>query len=176
MRYAALGLALMLSPLMRAGEWSAPGEVLHELAKCVTYRAKVSGEWLIVEAKHESPWHTYSMDNKVRVEEKLAGKKALSFDRPTDVRLLEGLELTGTWLHTPPKETSKPELRMYSWSYGGTSYLAAKVKRTGDTGKINVRGQVCTETNCKTVDVTLAIPAGSDGAPGVDLKALAPVR
>lgn len=176
MRFTAIGLVLMAARVAAAGEWSAPGEVLHELAKCVTYRAKISGEWLVVEAKHESPWHTYSMDNKVRVEERLAGKKSLSFDRPTDVRFVEGLELAGTWIHTPPKETSKPELRMYSWSYSGTSYLAAKVKRTGEAAKINVRGQVCTETNCKTVDVTLAIPAGGNGDPGIDLKALQPVR
>ncbi len=176
MRLTAIGVFLMAARMASAGEWSASGEVLHELARCVTYRAQVSGEWLIVEAKHESPWHSYSMDNKVRVEEKLAGKKALSMDRPTDVRLVEGLEIAGTWLHTPPKETSKPELRMYSWSYGGTAYFAAKVKRTGESAKVNVRGQVCTETNCKTVDVTLAIPAGGNGDAGVDLKSLVAVR
>jgi hypothetical protein len=176
MKYSALAMAVLAVQTAGASDWSAPGEVLHELAKCVTYRAKLAGDWLIVEAKHESPWHTYALDNKVRAEEKLAGKKALSIDRPTEVRLVEGLELTGGWLQSPPKDMSRPELRMFTWGFDGTVYFAAKAKRTAKSAKVNIRGQACTEEHCKTVDVALVIPEGTAADAGVDLKALSAVR
>ncbi|MEZ5404351.1 MAG: hypothetical protein R2729_32020 [Bryobacteraceae bacterium] len=158
-----------------AGTWSEPAEITHDDSICVTYRARLAGDYLIVEAKHEEPWHTYSLDNEVLAKEKLAGKMALGIDQPTVIRAKEGLEIAGPWLHTPPEDISKPELRIFAWGYSHTALLAAKAKRTG-TGPatIGIRGQACSATTCKNVNLTLTLPAEAGPAP--DLKALAPAR
>lgn len=85
------------------GTWSAPTEVRSDDNLCLTYRARLDGSYLVISAKIEPGWHTFAMDNKARAEEKLAGKKALSVDQPTEFTLT-GLEVAGPWFQTAPKD------------------------------------------------------------------------
>jgi hypothetical protein len=41
---------------------------------------------------------------------------------------------------------------------------------------VAIRGQACTESICKEIAVTLAVPLGDAGAPDVDLKSLVQVQ
>lgn len=158
---------------------SAAAEVRHDDKLCVSYKARLSGDYLVVEATHAPGWHTYAMDNKLRAEEKLAGKKALSVDAPTEIAVSEGLQAAGPWLQTNPKDYSKPELRWYSWIFEDTAVFATKVRRTGaGVALVEVRGQTCDDVTCKKIDLTLSVPvSGKPGAAaGVDLKSLVAVR
>jgi hypothetical protein len=178
---ALIGLGLARSEESRAGEWTEPVEVRHELKRCVGYRARLSGQFLVIQATHEAGWHTYAMDNKQRAQEKLAGRRSLGIDRPTEIRLSEGLELAGPWYQSPPKDFSKPELRWFSWGFEGQTLFVTKVRRSGaGPARIAVRGQACTEATCKDIDLTISLPlAGtrSEAAPpDIDFKALVQVR
>ncbi|MDX1979696.1 MAG: hypothetical protein SFV51_05460 [Bryobacteraceae bacterium] len=171
-------LVLAAAGAALAGDWTKPVEVRHETTLCVTYRAKLSGGYLVIEAAHSKPWHTYAIDNKVRAAEKLAGKKSLGIDQPTAITVSGGLEVAGGWLQTPPKDLSKPELRWFTWGFEGQSLFAAKVRKTGPgPAKIGLRGQACTEANCKNIDAEIELPlSGMAGALDVDLKALIPAK
>jgi hypothetical protein len=164
--------------IAKPGPWSAPAEVRHEENLCLAYRARLDGDILIIEAKIEPGWHTFSMDNKKRAEEKLAGKKSLGIDHPTEFTLSGGLELAGPWQQTPPKDFSKAELRWYSWGFEKQAVFAAKVKRTGSApARIGVRGQTCTDVTCNNIDVSLTLPVTAAAGPAeTDLKSLIPVR
>src|SRR5262245_52420987 len=98
-------------------EWSEPAEVRHDENLCLSYQARLDGPYLIVRAKIEPGWHTFAMDNKKRAEEKLAGKRSLGIDRPTEITLAGGLEVSSPWLQSPPKDFSKPDLRWFSWGF-----------------------------------------------------------
>lgn len=176
----ALALTCLASALpLHAGEWSEPVEVLHEHRPCVTYRAKLDGEFLLVQAKIEPGWHTFVMDNKQRSAEKLAGRQSLGVDGPTEIAVGNGLQLAGPWYQSSPKDFSKPELRWYSWGYEGEAQFAAKVERSGASpAQIGIRGQACTETTCKNIDVTvsLPVPRAPSGTSTLDLRSLIPVR
>jgi DsbC/DsbD-like thiol-disulfide interchange protein len=164
---------------IEASDWTAPVEVLHEHQPCVSYRARLDGEFLVVQAKIEPGWHTFVMDNKQRSAEKLAGKQSLGVDGPTEIALSDGLQAAGPWYQSAPKDFSKPELRWYSWGYEQEAQFVAKAKRSGPgPAQIGIRGQACTETICKNIDVTISLPisAASGGASDVDLKTLIPVR
>ena len=76
---------LLLGRVIRGGDWTSPVEVRHDVQKCVSYRARLSGEFLVIQATHEAGWHTYAMDNKLRAQEKLAGKRSLGIDSPTEI-------------------------------------------------------------------------------------------
>jgi hypothetical protein len=161
------------------GSWSAPAEVRSDDNLCLTYRARLDGSFLVISAKVEPGWHTFAMDNKIRAEEKLAGKKSLGIDQPTEFRLT-GLEAVGPWFQTAPKDFSKPQLRWFSWGFEKDAVFAAKVKRAGAGGaaKIGVRGQACTDVTCKNIDAALTVPlANPSGEPsGVNLKELVQVH
>ena len=96
-------LAFATAPPAQAGEWSEAAVVRRDLRPLVSYRAKLDGEFLVVQADHEQGWHTCSMDNKVRAEEKLAGRRSLGIDAPTEIGVAEGLELAGGWRQSPRK-------------------------------------------------------------------------
>ena len=164
----------LLAGLAWAGEWSAPVEVRHEDEVAVAYQARMDGPWLVVRAKVGAGWHTFAMDNKKRADEKLAGKAALSVDKPTEIAAI-GLEVEGPWYQTEPKDFSHPELRWFSWGFEKEAVFAAKVRK-GTIGKITVKGQACTETVCKNIDVAVAVPAGGGGAGEIDLKQLTAVK
>ncbi|MCI0418155.1 MAG: protein-disulfide reductase DsbD N-terminal domain-containing protein [Acidobacteria bacterium] len=161
------------------GDWTNPAEVRHDVQRCVSYRAKLSGEFLVIQATHEAGWHTYALDNKQRAQEKLAGKRSLGIDRSTEIGLTEGLELAGPWYQSPPKDLSKPELRWYSWGFEGQVLFVAKVRRLGaGPARITVRGQACAEATCKNIDLAISVPlAGArTGAPDIDFKTLIQVH
>jgi hypothetical protein len=135
---------------------------------------------LVVQAIHEEGWHTYAMDNKRRAQEKLAGRKSLGIDRPTEIGLTDGLELAGPWYQSPPKDFSKPELRWFSWGFEGRALFVAKVRHTG-TGpaRLTIRGQACSQATCKNVEVEISVPLAETervSTPEIDLKNLILVR
>lgn len=162
-----------------AGDWTAPVEVLHEHQRCISYRARMDGEFLVVQTTIEPGWHTFVMDNKQRSAEKLAGRQSLGVDGPTEIALTQGLEIAGPWYQSEPKDFSKPELRWYSWGYEGEARFVAKTRRSGPGPvQIAIRGQACTETICKNIDVEISLPVNAAaGQPSsVDRKGLVEVR
>jgi hypothetical protein len=174
-----IAVSIACASLVPAGEWSAPVDVLHELKPCVTYRARIDGEFLVIEAALQPGWHTFAIDNEQRAAEKRAGKPSLGIDQPTQVKLVNGLELTGPWYQSPPKDFSRPQLRWFSWGFEQQARFAAKVRRSGSgPAQIGIRGQACTETVCKNIDVSLSlIAAGATKDPSdIDLKTLVQAR
>jgi hypothetical protein len=164
---------------LAAAEWSAPVEVRQDVNRCVTYRAGWFGGFLVVQVDHDKPWHTYAMDNQRRANEKLAGKKALGIDRPTEITVTGGLETAGPWFQSPPQDLSKPALRWYSWGFDGQTLFAAKARRAGaGPARVAIRGQACTASSCKEIDVELSVPlAGpAQDLAGIDLGSLVQVR
>ena len=154
-------LLLLCASLASGADWSQPAEVRHDDALVVSYTARVDGPYLVVHVTLGPGWHTFALDNVQRVEEKLAGKTALSMDRSTEI-VVAGVALEGPWHQTVPKDFSRPSLRMFSFGYDREALFAAKVRLTGPgPAKLHIRGQACTETVCKNVDVplTVALPA-----------------
>lgn len=165
--------------VMLAADWSTPASVLHEMKPCVTYRARVDGDTLVIQASLQPGWHTFAIDNERRAAEKLAGKPSLGIDQPTQIKVSRGLEVTGGWYQSIPKDFSKPDLRWFSWGFETEAIFAAKVRQEGSgPAHIEIRGQACTETTCKNIEVSLSLPvSGLDkGSPAADLKTLVPVR
>jgi hypothetical protein len=177
-----LTLALVLAGAAATpADWSEPVEVRHQFQRCVSYRAKLEGDYLVVQATHEPPWRTYAMDNKRRAAEKLAGRQSLGIDAPTEIRVTQGLEVVGPWRQSPPKDLSKPDLQWFTWGFEGEALFAAKVRRAGGgPARIEIEGQACTDTACKQIEVAISLPlAGASGKaapPGTDMQALVPVR
>ena len=171
-------MLIMAAGAGAAADWSKPVEVCEEPPGCVSYRARLDGDLLVIQAMHQPGWHTNAMDNKRRAEEKLAGKQSLGVDAPTEITVTQGLQTSGAWLQSPPKDASKPDLLWYTWVFEKEALFVSKVRRNG-TGPavIGIRGQACTETTCKKIDLTLSLPlAGSAPNPNIDLKSLIPVR
>lgn len=172
-------IALAIASMSLAAEWTAPVHVLHEFKPCVTYRAKLDGEYLVVQATIQPGWHSFAIDNERRAAEKLAGKPSLGIDQPTILKVHNGLEVAGPWYQTPPRDFSKPELRWYSWGFEQQATFAAKIRRTGaGPAQIDIRGQACTDKTCKNIDVSLSMPlsAPAEAATAVDLKTLVQTR
>jgi hypothetical protein len=156
-RYASL---LLISSSVFAADWSRPVEVRHEDALSISYTARVDGPYLVVRANVGQGWHTFALDNQQRVEEKLAGKPALSMDRSTEITASSGLAVAGPWLQSQPKDFSRPELRMFSFGYDRDAVFAARIRRSGSgPAQLRIRGQACTETVCKNIDLALAVDA-----------------
>ncbi len=168
-------VAMLAVAAVRAADWSAPVEVRHEDNLCVSYQARMDGGYLVVRATLGPGWHTFAMDNQKRAEEKLAGKPALSMDRNTEVTAVTGLLIAGPWFQSMPKDFSRPQLRWFSWGFDREATLAAKARGTG-AGLIRLRGQACTETICKNIDVTIAVPASTGRPSGFDVKDFVQVR
>jgi DsbC/DsbD-like thiol-disulfide interchange protein len=162
-----------------ASDWSAPVDVLHEMKPCVTYRARLADDNLVIQASLQPGWHTFAIDNERRAAEKLAGKPSLGIDQPTQIKASKGLAVEGVWYQSPPKDFSKPELRWFSWGFEREALFAAKVRRSGPgPAQIEIRGQACTETTCKKIDVSLSVPVASSDkrSAALDLKTLIPVN
>ena len=171
-------IALVITSLaLSAGDWSAPAEIRSDEDLVISYRAKVDGSNLIVKAMLKPGWHTFAMDNKVRADEKLAGKKALGEDRPTGFIVTGGLAVDGPWLQSPPVDFSKPELRNFTWGYEKEALFAAPIKRTGSpTAKVAIRAQACTESICRDITTSLEVTIGAQSPAAIDLASLTPVR
>jgi hypothetical protein len=157
-----------------AGDWSAPVEVRHEEDIAIAYQARIDGPYLVVRAKIGPGWHTFCMDNKKRADEKLEGKAALSVDRPTEITTASG-KLDSTWYQTSPKDFSHPELRWFSWGFEKEAVFAARLAGPPPS-RVTIKGQACTESLCKNIDVTVPIPAASAGTPELNLKSLVAVQ
>lgn len=171
-----LALGLPAAATAQSGGWTEPVKVWHDDQVAIAYEARLSGDQLAIRVTPGRGWHTFCLDNQKRAEEKLAGKQALSVDRPTEIALSDGLTFVGPWLQTPPKDFSKPELLWYSWGYETPALFLAKVRRSGaGPARIAIRGQACTETVCKNIDVGLSLPLIQSGAP-VDPKGLVQAR
>ena len=176
---AMMGLGLARGLTARPGQWSEAAEVRHDENLCLAYRARIDGEYLVIRAAIEPGWHTFAMDNRQRAEQKLAGKKSLGIDHPTEFKLTGGLEVAGPWHQTTPKDFSKPELRWFSWGFEGQALFVVKVRRAGTAPvRIGVRGQACTDVTCKNIDVTMTLAVGgaAGGPAEIDWKSLTPVR
>lgn len=172
-------LAGIIASCALAADWTPPVEVRQDDNLCLTYQARFDGSYLVIRARIESGWHTFAMDNKQRADEKLAGKPALSVDRPTSFSISGGAAIDGLWYQTAPKDFSRPQLRWFSWGFDREAVFAAKVKRVStEPVQVAVRGQACTETVCKNIETTIAIPAPPEasGTPELDLKSLIPIR
>ena len=68
---------------------------------------------------------------------------------------------------------------MFSFGYDRDVIFAAKVRPAGaGSAKLRIRGQACTETICKNIDVplTVAVPAKPGASPEVKLQELVQAR
>ena len=174
-----LFLCIASASAARPAEWSKAVEVRHDENLCVSYQARLDGPYLVVRAAVEPGWHTFAMDNKQRAEEKLAGKQSLGIDHPTEIVLSGSLEAVGSWYQSPPKDFSRPELRWFSWGFERQALFAAKIQPSGaGPARIAIRGQACTETTCKNIDVAMSFPLGNtDTNPSeINFKNLVQVR
>ncbi|MGI8992192.1 MAG: hypothetical protein ACR2I2_21755 [Bryobacteraceae bacterium] len=171
---------LLCAATFYGADWSDPVEVHYDEKRCVTYRAKWTGDALEVQAALDPGWHTFAMDNQERQREKLAGKASLGIEKATEIAVAGGLASAGKWRQTPPKDFSKPELRYYSWGFDDTAVFAVKARPAGSgPARITIRGQACSDAICKNIDVSIQLPPTGPkhaNVPDADLKGLVPVR
>jgi hypothetical protein len=140
-------------------DWTPQAAVVQDSKPLISYRARLAGNTLALEATLAPGWHTFSLDNAGRVAQKLAGKKPLSQDIPTEIAVSGGLAADGPWHQSSPKDFSRPQLRWYSWGYDEQAEFAVKARRTGaGPARIAVRGQVCDASSCRRVDLHLQVP------------------
>lgn len=163
--FGALTLSVVAVPVAWTSEWSENAEVSRRLTAVVTYRAKLEGNVLIVEATHGEGWHTYAMDNIERARKK-SGKESPETELPTRLDVAGGLTLDGAWYQTDPKELSQLEIKWYTWGWDSVARFAAKVKRvSGEPAVITINGQACNSSLCSMVDglkLSLAVPSAED--------------
>ena len=164
--YCRIALALGVATSLWAGEWSAPVDATARDGKpLVTCRARLAGEFLLVEVTAAEGWHVYAMDNEQRAEEALQGKTSLGVEQNTQVVVTGGLEQVGDWFQPEPEDFSQPELRWYSYGFEGTSLLASRVRRNGGQyASVDVRAQACDSDSCISVEaeLDLLLPEGGD--------------
>jgi DsbC/DsbD-like thiol-disulfide interchange protein len=164
-----------LATLATAGDegWGPPAIVSHDEKPCVAYRAQFSAGRLAISVKLEPGWHTFTLDNDKRASAKLNGRKALSADKPTQIEA-EGLTLAGPWLQPEPKDFSQPELRIFSWGYENSALFVAPATLANSNGprRVRIKGQACTQTVCKNVDVTAEVVESKSATPTAGLIAV----
>ncbi len=160
-----------------AAGWSQPVAAGDEFAPCVTYRARIQGDYLVIEAKHDAGWHSYAIDNEVRAKKKLVGAKSLGVELPTSITV-KGATVVGAWLQTPPEDFSDAEIQWYTWGFNGMATFAAKLHDVGTKPVvITIRGQVCDANTCRDVDVELPLdPVANRTAHALDVSALIPAQ
>jgi hypothetical protein len=172
-----LTIAFLAAMAVFPSEWSAPVEVRHDGRLALQYKARWTGEYLVVQAAIEPGWHTFAMDNKIRQQEKLAGRQSLGIEMPTQVRIAKGLEPAGPWLQSEPKDFSNPEIQWFTWGFEKEASFAVKARPAGaGPAAVTVRGQACAESICKNIDITLSVPTESGSAEAFEPAGLAPVR
>ena len=171
-------LLVLFAYAASAANWSQPVEVRHEDELAISYTARVDGPYLVVRANIGRGWHTFALDNVKRVEEKLNGQPALSMDRSTEIDAT-GVRVESPWRQSPPKEFSRPELRMFSFGYDREAIFAARIRLDGTgSAQLRIRGQACTESVCKNIDVplTVAMPSKLGASSEAKLDDLVPSR
>lgn len=162
---------MLLSPILMAGDWSESKEIRQRRqGMVVSYKAKLDGDWLIVEVTHGKGWHTYTLDNLERAQKK-TGKEKPETELPTVIELSGGLKAVGSWYQSKPKELSTPEIKWYTWGFENVSRFATQVERVEQTPTtITINAQACNESLCSMVsDLKLTVDtpdalSKSDGA------------
>ena len=139
----------------------------------VTYLARIEGDWLVVEARHEPGWHTYAMDNMTRAAE-ATGKSAPETELPTRITTSEDFQLQGPWLQTDPIDLSDPEILWYTWGFEDRSFFAARVERAEAGAWVAVNAQACTDKLCAMVE-DLRVPVVTSGTRSIDPATLVAV-
>ena len=139
----------------------------------VTYAARLEGEWLVVEARHEPGWHTYAMDNVERAAA-ASGREAPETELPTRITPRSGLVLAAPWHQSEPLDLSDPDIRWHTWGFEGLAFFASRVVRADAGASIEIDAQACTDRLCAMVDgLRVAVTPGAD--PSVDPESLAAV-
>ena len=177
-RIARAALLVAFGASLWAGDWT---ERVHATARdgetLVSCRARLAGEYLLVEVTAADGWHVYAMDNEQRAKEALAGRMSLGVEQNTEILVSGGLERVGDWLQPEPEDFSQPELRWYSFGFEGASLLASRVRRTGpDSATIAVRAQACDSGSCISVEAELELPLGDEPGSAFTPDGLVPVR
>jgi DsbC/DsbD-like thiol-disulfide interchange protein len=157
-----LAVLTLLPTIASAADWSEAKELRQRRrGVIVSYRAKLEGRWLVVEAVHGDGWHTYSMDNLERAR-KATGEDVPDTELPTVIMVSGGLQLAGPWHQSKPKDLTNKEIQWYTWGFEGKVYFAVPIKRTtGDTADITISAQACNESACSMVNdlrITLDLP------------------
>lgn len=157
-----LVLLVTLAPRLYAAQWSKTAEVRYRRDVVVTYRARLDGNVVVIEASHAPGWHTYALDNVERAREK-TGKATPATELPTEIGLSGGLKVVGKLLQSEPEDLSKPEIRWYTWGFKDAARFAARVERVeGSEATISINGQACNATSCSWVrDVSISLPLPS---------------
>ena len=140
----------------------------------VTYLARVEGDWLVVEARHEPGWHTYAMDNPERAEQASA-RSTTEAELPTVITPSPEIVLAGPWLQTEPIDLSDPEILWYTWGFEDRSFFAARVERSEPGAWVAINAQACTDKLCAMVE-DLRVPVLTSSAQSIDPAMLVGVR
>ena len=154
-------MMISLVLLALAQDWSPAVEVIHDETICLQYQARLEGDHLLVRAQIAPGWHTFSMDNKLRATEKLAGKRSLGQDKPTSITVTGPLAIAGPWYQSPVHDFSKPEQNWFSWGFENEVTFAAKVSPANGPEPVTLvmRGQTCSDNTCKNIEATLTLPS-----------------
>ena len=139
----------------------------------VTYLARIEGDWLVVEARHEPGWHTYAMDNPERAEQASA-RSTTEAELPTVITPSPEIVLAGPWRQTDPIDLSDPEILWYTWGFEDRSFFAARVERTEPGAWVAVNAQACTDKLCAMVE-DLRVPVLTSSALSIDPATLVAV-
>lgn len=153
--------ALLLScPLGAAAQdWSDSEVVRRRAEPVVTYRAKLDGDFLVVEATHSKGWHTYALDNVERARER-SGREHPETELPTRIEVAGGLRIVGNWFQTKPEDLSQEAIRWYTWGFSSRALFAVRVERVeGEKALVTIDAQACDAKACQMVsDVILTLP------------------
>lgn len=144
---------VLAAPLAGADEqgWTAPIEINKGQEVAVTYRARLAGDVLWVEALHGPGWHTYALDNAQRAEKK-AGAPVLGIEKSTIIEV-KGSPVVGKWRQSKPKDLSQPEIEWFTWGFEDRALFAARLGERGPGPvRIRINAQACTASSCAMVD------------------------
>ena len=169
-------LTLASFVVLRAENWSSEAHALSaDGTVLLTCRARLAGDYLVIELRAADGWHVYAMDNEQRATEALAGKMSLGVEQNTEVIVDSGLQVVGNWYQSEPEDFSQPELRWYSYGFAGPSLLAAKVSPDGsEVALVRLRAQACDSSSCVTVEAKMELDLA--GADDVQFQPLGLVR
>ena len=162
----ALLAALVAAPFALGDDgWSEPVPVMNRAKIALTYRAKIAGDFVIVEANHSKGWHTYSMDNTIRAR-KATGDEHPESELPTRIAVSGGAKVSGDWMQTAPVDMSQPSIKWYTWGFEGVARFAAPIERVGDEDIVlTIDAQSCDPSSCTMVnDLKIILPAMSGDA------------
>ena len=166
-------VGVALATAAQETEEPAPQEVWLGGNLAVTYAARIEGEWLVVEARHEPGWHTYAMDNVLRAAE-ATGKAEPDTELPTRITPSPEIELASPWRQSIPTDLSQPDIRWYTWGFEERSFFAARLVHADPGAWVKVDAQACTDRLCAMVD-GLRVPVTWSSERYVDPEALSVV-